>query len=181
MLVLLRKIGQQVVLPEQGITIDVVDVGKSRVRLRISAPSEIAVHRREVWDRARGAGSAPPKSSDSEPVGPAADEPKSAAAPSPSLADLDERLAQWITMRTGGRISELSVERLDGRIVIRGSARSYYARQLAQAAVDEVLDACDHFLPCAVKYDIDVAQVYWRSVGRTQGLTKLRGAHERTP
>ena len=54
MLVLTRKSGQQVVLPEQGITIDVVDVGKSHVRLGITAPSDIPIHRREVWDRARG-------------------------------------------------------------------------------------------------------------------------------
>ena len=36
MLVLTRKIGQQVILPEQGITIDVMEVGKTRVRLGIS-------------------------------------------------------------------------------------------------------------------------------------------------
>jgi carbon storage regulator CsrA len=42
-LVLTRKIGQQVVLPEQGIMIDVVEVGKTHVRLGISAPSEIPV------------------------------------------------------------------------------------------------------------------------------------------
>ena len=57
MLVFTRKIGQQVVLPEQGITIDVVDIGKTRVRLGISAPADIPVHRREVWDRAHGTGS----------------------------------------------------------------------------------------------------------------------------
>ncbi len=43
MLVLTRKLGQQVVLPEQGITIDVVDLGKTRVRLGISAPSAVPV------------------------------------------------------------------------------------------------------------------------------------------
>jgi len=176
MLVLTRKIGQQLVLPEHGITIDVVDIGKTRVRLGISAPSDTPVHRREVWDRAHAAGNDPPTSNESPPHRPAADEPKGPTAPSPPFADLGQCLAQWITKRTGGRISELSVERLDGRIVIRGSARSYYVRQLAQAAVNEVLDVCDHLSPGSVEYNIDVAQVYWRSVGHTQGLTRLRGA-----
>ena len=177
MLVFTRKIGQQVVLPEQGITIDVVDVGKTRVRLGISAPSDIPVHRREVWDRGHDKGNGLPASSDSPPDRLAADdEPQSPTAPPPSLVDLDQCLAQWITKRTGGRISELSVERLDGRIVIRGSARSFYVRQLAQAAVNEVLNVCNHLSLGSVEYNIDVAQVYWRSVGHTPGLTKLRGA-----
>ena len=180
MLVFTRKIGQQVVMPEQGITIDVMNVGKTHVRLGISAPADIPVHRREVWDRAQGAGSGPQASSDSPPDRLAADEGKSPTvpAPSPSFADLDLCLARWITKRTGGRISELSVERLDGRIVIRGSARSYYVRQLAQAAVNEVLNACDRLSPGSVENNIDVAQVYWRSVGHAQGLTRLRGAQQ---
>ena len=70
MLVLTRKIGQQLVLPEQGITIDVVDVGKTRVRLGISAPADIPVHRREVWDRAHGSDNCPPASGDSAPRSP---------------------------------------------------------------------------------------------------------------
>jgi carbon storage regulator len=175
MLVLTRKIGQQVVLPEQGITIDVMEVGKTRVRLGISAPAEVPVHRREVWDRACDAGNARPDSDDSAPVRVAADEPQSRTASSPSFADLGQCLAQWITRRTGGRMSELSVERLDGRIVIQGSARSYHVRQLAQAAVNEVLSACDLLSAGCVEYNIDVAQVYWRSNGHTRGLTRLRG------
>ena len=175
MLVLTRKIGQQVVLPEHGITIDVVDVGKARVRLGISAPVDVPVHRREVWDRVQGNGNGPPTISDSAPDRLAADQLPNPTAASPSLLNLDQCLAQWITKRTGGRISELSIERLDGRIVIRGSARSYYVRQLAQAAVNEVLDVYDRLAPGSVEYNIDVAQVYWRSVGRTQGLTRLRG------
>ena len=51
MLVLVRKIGQQIVLPGCGVTIDVLDLGKTRVRLGIAAPADIPVHRGEVWDR----------------------------------------------------------------------------------------------------------------------------------
>ena len=59
MLVFTRKIGQQVVLPDQDITIDIMEVGKTRVRLGISAPADIPVHRREVWDRTHGPRTAP--------------------------------------------------------------------------------------------------------------------------
>ena len=59
--------------------------------------------------------------------------------------------------------------------MIRGSVRSYYVRQLAQAAVKEVLGFCDGLPPDAVENNIDVAHVYYRSAGRAQGLTKLSG------
>jgi carbon storage regulator CsrA len=51
MLVLSRKIGQRIVLPDQGVTISVLAVGKERVRIGIVAPGGTAVHRNEVWQR----------------------------------------------------------------------------------------------------------------------------------
>ena len=45
MLVLTRKIGQQIVLPECEVTIEVLSVGKNQVRLGIAAPAGITVHR----------------------------------------------------------------------------------------------------------------------------------------
>ncbi len=51
MLVLTRKIGQQITLPKQGITINIVEVGRTQVRLGIAAPADVVIHRREVWDR----------------------------------------------------------------------------------------------------------------------------------
>ena len=180
MLVFSRKIGQQVVLPEQGVTIDVMSVGKRRVRLGISTPLEVPVHRREAWDRGKG-GEVDTRAGQREcgdaPPGPgrlAGDGPDSPAAPPPSSDDLDRRLIRWITRRTGGRVSELSVARVDGKIVIRGSVRSYYVRQLAQAAVNEVLSVCECLSPGPVEYEIDVAQVYWRSAGPSQGFARLR-------
>ena len=59
MLVLSRKIGEQIVLPKSGVTIHVVAVGPKRVRLGIDAPAGTPVHRSEVWHRivrARGGG-----------------------------------------------------------------------------------------------------------------------------
>jgi carbon storage regulator len=51
MLILSRKTGQQIVLPCQGVTISVLGLGKSNVRLGIVAPHDAPVHRNEVWQR----------------------------------------------------------------------------------------------------------------------------------
>ena len=153
-------------------------MSSSMKTILFSTLADIPIRRGEIWDRVHGRDYGLPASRDSLPHRLAADEPQNSPVPSPSLADFDECLAQWITNRTAGRINELSVERRDGRIVIRGSARSYYVRQLAQAAVNEVLDVQDGFSPVCVEYNIDVAQVYWRSVGHTQGLRKLRGVQQ---
>ena len=51
MLVLTRKVGQQLILPGCRVTIDVLNVSKNRVRLGIVAPSTTQVHRSEVWQR----------------------------------------------------------------------------------------------------------------------------------
>ena len=67
MLVLTRKIGQQIILPEQGVTIDILHAGGSQVRLGITAPTDIPIYRREVWDRAPGTDNGPSASSDSPP------------------------------------------------------------------------------------------------------------------
>jgi carbon storage regulator len=53
MLVLSRKVGEEIVLPIHGVTIGVVAVAGKRVRLGITAPPDIKVHRKEVWQRAR--------------------------------------------------------------------------------------------------------------------------------
>lgn len=53
MLVLSRKVGEEIVLPNHGVTIGVVAVNGKRVRLGIAAPVEIPIHRGEVWRRIR--------------------------------------------------------------------------------------------------------------------------------
>jgi carbon storage regulator CsrA len=53
MLVLTRKVGEQVVVPQCQLTVTILDVTASRVRLGISAPSYLAVHRSEVCGRIR--------------------------------------------------------------------------------------------------------------------------------
>ena len=48
MLVLSRKVGEKIVIPDLDIEISVVSINGSRVRLGISAPQEISVRRQEV-------------------------------------------------------------------------------------------------------------------------------------
>ena len=51
MLVLNRKIGERLVLPELGVTITVLGAKGKRIRLGIEAPTEVCIHREEVWRR----------------------------------------------------------------------------------------------------------------------------------
>jgi carbon storage regulator len=51
MLVLSRKIGERILLPDYEVTITVVAIEGNRVRLGISAPAEITVYREEIWDQ----------------------------------------------------------------------------------------------------------------------------------
>jgi carbon storage regulator len=51
MLVLSRKLGERIVVPEINLTLTVVAVEGHTVRLGITAPTEIGVYREELWDR----------------------------------------------------------------------------------------------------------------------------------
>lgn len=53
MLVLSRKVGETIVVPQLALTVTVLEVRGDRIRLGIKAPSGVPVHRREVWDRIR--------------------------------------------------------------------------------------------------------------------------------
>ena len=53
--------------------------------------------------------------------------------------DLTCQLENWIEQRTSGRVRDVSVEIIGRRVVVHGHAGSYYVRQLALAAVLEVL------------------------------------------
>lgn len=52
MLILTRKAGEQIAIGEQ-IVISVLEVRGSQVRLGISAPPEVAIHRGEIYERIR--------------------------------------------------------------------------------------------------------------------------------
>ena len=52
MLVLSRKLGEEILLPDLGVSIKLVDVRGQRIRLGISAPPSVVVLRSEIADSA---------------------------------------------------------------------------------------------------------------------------------
>ncbi len=53
MLILSRRQGERIVVPEYQLTVTVLDISRSRVRVGISAPSNVTVHRAEIRERDR--------------------------------------------------------------------------------------------------------------------------------
>jgi carbon storage regulator CsrA len=51
MLVLSRKLGERIVIPDCDLEVTVVGIVGKRVRLAISAPAAVGVYREEVWLR----------------------------------------------------------------------------------------------------------------------------------
>ena len=56
MLVLSRKIGEEILLPQSGISFSILQIRGNRVRVGVCAPAEVDVFRTEVWDRFKRAG-----------------------------------------------------------------------------------------------------------------------------
>lgn len=54
MLVLTRKVGERIVMPDLGVTITVLEVKGNQIRVGVAAPREVEVHREEVYHAARG-------------------------------------------------------------------------------------------------------------------------------
>ena len=50
MLVLSRRLGEKVVIND-NITIEVVDIDRGKIRLGITAPPSVPIHRQEVYDQ----------------------------------------------------------------------------------------------------------------------------------
>ncbi len=57
MLVLSRKRGETIVVPQCALSVTVIGVQGNTVRLGISAPPEVAVHREELWREIHAEGS----------------------------------------------------------------------------------------------------------------------------
>jgi carbon storage regulator len=68
MLVLTRKCGEKIVLPQQELVLTVLAVRGERVRLGIVAPAHVNVHRHEVWERLQQQAVEAEHSSEPEPV-----------------------------------------------------------------------------------------------------------------
>ncbi len=137
MLVFSRKTGEEIVLPKHGVTIGVVAVGGKRVRLGISAPFDVPVHRREILEQTAEPG-------------------PSASHANGSRTDFAQRLERRIRLRTRDRISSLRIETLEGQVIVQGYSRSHYDRQLAYSAAMEVLNASRSDRPEQLKVDIEV-------------------------
>ena len=58
-----------------------------------------------------------------------------------TLAEQTDRLEWVIARRTGGRIRDLRVEDVNGRVMVHGRCDSYHVKQLALAAVLEAFEA----------------------------------------
>jgi hypothetical protein len=54
---------------------------------------------------------------------------------------LIQALERQIVQRTWGRLHQLAVEQIEGRLIVRGCAPSYYVKQLTIQAVLETLAA----------------------------------------
>jgi carbon storage regulator len=55
MLVLSRRIGEKILVPECQVTVTILDIVGSRVRLGISAPDDVEIYREEIWQDIRPA------------------------------------------------------------------------------------------------------------------------------
>jgi carbon storage regulator len=53
MLVLSRKLGERILVPQYGVEITVVAVNGNSVRLGVAAPDAVAVYREEIWHKLR--------------------------------------------------------------------------------------------------------------------------------
>jgi carbon storage regulator len=51
MLVLSRKLGERILVPQSDLTVTVVAIEGNTVKLGITAPSEVGVYREELWRR----------------------------------------------------------------------------------------------------------------------------------
>jgi DNA-binding response OmpR family regulator len=75
-----------------------------------------------------------------------------------TLAEQTGRLEMSIAKRTRGRVRNLRVAAVDGRIIVSGRANSYYVKQLAIAALREAF-AASEFQSERIAVEIDVQAI----------------------
>ena len=148
MLVLSRKLGEQVVLPGLDVTVTILGVSGKKVKLGIAAPPEVSIQRQEIRDQVCQWKTPRRHPNETAAVGAVS----SAALPQA----LDAMLAHSINQRTAGQIGALQVDTTEGRVIIHGRARSYHARQLAQAAVIAALKASSSCRLENVEFNIEM-------------------------
>ena len=87
-----------------------------------------------------------------------------------TMAEQNGRLECSIARRTGGRVYDLHVETVDGRVIVRGRSDSHHVKQLALAAVLEAFEASES-QPGRVEMDIEVAPL---TIGRPGDVPYLK-------
>jgi carbon storage regulator len=55
LLILTRKVGESITIGDGSITVSVVEVKGRQVRLGIEAPTDLPIHRQEIFDKIREA------------------------------------------------------------------------------------------------------------------------------
>jgi len=55
MLMLSRKVGEKIVLPDQNVVVTVCQISRTNVRIGITAPSSVPIYRQEIYERLEGA------------------------------------------------------------------------------------------------------------------------------
>ncbi len=89
-----------------------------------------------------------------------------------TLAEQNGRLECSITRRTGGRVRDLRVETVDGRIIVHGRSDSHHVKQLALAAVREAFEASKSQSE-RIELDIEVTPINgWQARRCTLSETK---------
>jgi hypothetical protein len=76
-----------------------------------------------------------------------------------------------IAQRLAGRVGVVTVQSIEGRVVVNGFVNRYCLRQLLQAAVREVVGTTPLAAPMEGEYDIDVVQ-YRTSETVTENLAQ---------
>lgn len=75
--------------------------------------------------------------------------------PCNASAEENSRLKCLIARRTGGRVRNLRVDTIDGRIIVGGCSDSFHVQQLVIAAVQESLETTES-APGRIDLNIDV-------------------------
>jgi len=75
-----------------------------------------------------------------------------------TMAEQNGRLECSIARRTGGRIYDLRVDTIDGRVIVHGRSDSHHVKQLALVAVMEAFEASESQSE-RVELDIEVAPI----------------------
>lgn len=160
MLVLSRKVGEEIVLPNRGVTIGVVAVNGKRVRLGIAASLDVPVRRGEVLHRSSETGECAPDSGEADSEASRIADGNGSRHGSPTAiefeTDWQHEVSRAIASRTHGRVFSIKVEVIDECLIVHGRCRSYYAKQLAYAAALALMKSSDSVPFTQIALDIDV-------------------------